>query len=106
MKGSRIAVLSAGLVAAAGIGAALVPVAHGQTRAKIVSPQRADVFAFAGGGRIGVSVSDIDAEDAKAKSGGVRVDEVESDSPAAKAGFRQGDIVVEFDGERVRSVRQ
>ena len=31
---------------------------------------------------------------------------MEADSPAQKAGFKTGDIVVEFDGERVRSTRQ
>ena len=34
------------------------------------------------------------------------IEEVAEDSPAAKAGLKKGDIVVEFDGERVRSVRQ
>jgi serine protease Do len=31
---------------------------------------------------------------------------VDEDSPAAKAGLRDGDLVVEFDGEKVRSARQ
>jgi serine protease Do len=54
---------------------------------------------------MGVSVCDLEATDAKA-TGGVRIDSVEEDSPAAKAGLQNGDVVVEFDGERVRSVRQ
>jgi membrane-associated protease RseP (regulator of RpoE activity) len=37
---------------------------------------------------------------------GVRIDEVEEESPAEKAGFQKGDVVTEFDGERVRSARQ
>ena len=37
---------------------------------------------------------------------GVRVDTVESESPASRAGLRSGDVVVEVDGERVRSARQ
>ena len=37
---------------------------------------------------------------------GVRIDGVDEDSPAAKAGLKEGDVVVEFDGERVRSARQ
>jgi serine protease Do len=60
------------------------------------------------GGRIGVTVRDLSDEDLKSGKGaaGVRIDEIETDSPAAKAGFKSGDVVVEFDGERVRSTRQ
>ena len=41
-----------------------------------------------------------------ATAGGVRIEEVEPDSAAAKAGLKAGDIVTDFDGERVRSARQ
>jgi len=54
------------------------------------------------GSQIGVMVSD--PEDATAS--GVRIDGVDRDSPAEKAGVKEGDVVVEFDGERVRSARQ
>ena len=37
---------------------------------------------------------------------GVLVDDVREASPAAKAGIKNGDEIVELDGERVRSVRQ
>ena len=37
---------------------------------------------------------------------GAYVTQVESGSPAQKAGIMTGDIIVEFDGERVRSARQ
>jgi serine protease Do len=53
------------------------------------------------GSQIGVMVSDPDAA-----GSGVRIDAVDDDSPAAKAGVKEGDVVVEFDGERVRSDRQ
>jgi serine protease Do len=58
--------------------------------------------------RIGVTIRDLSDEELKGGKGtmGVKIDEVETDSPAAKAGFKNGDIVVEFDGERVRSTRQ
>jgi serine protease Do len=103
----KTAAVSAGLVAAAGLGAAVAPVANGQSRTpRVVSP-RAEVFSFAGGSRIGVSISELDAEDTKGRvTAGVMVDEVDDDSPASKAGIKKGDVVVEFDGERVRSVRQ
>jgi serine protease Do len=70
--------------------------------------QAVRIFAGAGS-RIGVSIRDIADEDLKTGKGpaaGVIVDEVEEDSPAQKAGFKVGDVVVEFDGERVRSTRQ
>jgi serine protease Do len=56
-----------------------------------------------------VSIRDLTEEDlkgGKSASIGVMIDEVEADSPAQKAGFRTGDVIVEFDGERVRSTRQ
>ena len=61
------------------------------------------------GSSIGVTVRETTAEDAKAAklSGaeGVVVESVRTASPAEKAGFKNGDIVVEFDRERIRSVR-
>lgn len=54
------------------------------------------------GSQLGVMVSDVEGD----ASGGVRVDDVAPDSAADKAGVKSGDVVVEFDGERVRSARQ
>lgn len=98
----KTAALAAALIGAAAVGAAVAPIAYGQSVRVIDTPR---VQIFGGGSRIGVSVADLDPADAKA-AGGVRVDSVEDDSPAARAGVQTGDIVVEFDGERVRSVRQ
>jgi serine protease Do len=66
------------------------------------------VQVFGGGSHIGVSARDVDADEAKTAkiAGGVYIEDVREDSPASRAGFREGDIVVEFDGERVRSMRQ
>jgi serine protease Do len=59
------------------------------------------------GARIGVAIRDFNEDELKtAKSAGVVVEDVDVDSPAQKAGFKAGDIVVEFDGERVRSAQQ
>jgi serine protease Do len=61
------------------------------------------------GSRIGVMVDDLTPDDLKALTGatsGVRIENVDEDSPAAKAGLRAADIVVEFDGEPIRSARQ
>jgi serine protease Do len=69
-----------------------------------------DVFRFAGGARLGVTVREVNDDDVK-KGGlgtarGVVVEQVSEESAAQQAGFRTGDIVLEFDGERVRSVQQ
>ena len=105
----KTAALGAALAAAAGVGALLTPTAHGQTRVvRAQSPRALEIFA-AGGSRIGVSIRDLEDGDgtaAKGVSAGVIVEEVTTESPAEKAGLRKGDAIVEFDGERVRSVRQ
>jgi serine protease Do len=61
-----------------------------------------------GGAQIGVSVRDFSEDELKSGkvTTGVVIEDVEAESPAQKAGFKAGDIVVEFDGERVRSTRQ
>lgn len=108
MKRWRRAGLAAALLAGAGIGAAIAPGAYGQTTAVRAQKSRA-VDILTGGSRIGVSIRDLEEADAKTSKGattGVVVEEVSNDSPAEKAGIRKGDVIVEFDGERVRSVRQ
>jgi serine protease Do len=101
MKLWKTTALTVALLGAAGLGAAMAPAVSGQTRVRVTEPRAAQGFVF-GGGRLGVSVADVEGTDTR----GVRIEEVEQESPAGKAGFQKGDIVVEFDGERVRSVRQ
>ena len=55
------------------------------------------------GSQLGVMVSDVEVT---APAGGVTIDQVNDNSPAEKAGIKPGDVVVEYDGERVRSARQ
>ena len=61
------------------------------------------------GASIGVRVRDVTSDDAaRAKldsPAGVFVESVAAGTPAEKAGIKGGDVIVEFDGERVRSVR-
>jgi serine protease Do len=78
--------------------------AHGQGRGAAMR-----AFDIGRGGRIGISVQEIedaDAKDAKQLKSGVLVETVEAGGPAEKAGVKVGDAITEFDGERVRSVRQ
>lgn len=60
------------------------------------------------GSRIGVTARDLEAAELEQLkvAGGVFLETVTPDSPAAGAGLRARDVVVEFDGERVRSLRQ
>ena len=59
------------------------------------------------GSRLGVSIRDVNEDDVKAgRTTGVVIEDVNDDSPAAKGGFKAGDVVTSFDGERVRSARQ
>jgi serine protease Do len=85
------------------------PIWTGDVEIDTWSPKLEQLVRIAGGsgGQIGVSIRDLNDEELKGKTAtGVVVEDVEADSPAQKAGFRAGDIVVEFDGERVRSARQ
>jgi S1-C subfamily serine protease len=72
----------------------------------IAQESRVIVRSF-GSASIGIGIRDVTGEDAvKAKMGqpsGVYVESVVDGSPASKAGLQVGDIVVDFDGERVRS---
>jgi serine protease Do len=112
MKVWKKAAFAGALVAAAGAGAALAPVAHGQSKKTAIfgamEPQSLQIWT--GGSRLGVTARDVTDEDvSKHKLGtaqGVVIEDVRSDSAAEKAGFKAGDVVVEFDGERVRSLRQ
>ena len=67
--------------------------------------------ALAGGGpRLGIRIRDVSKDDvAKFKlpsQSGVAVEEVTKESAAEKAGVKAGDVVVQFDGENVRSAAQ
>lgn len=55
-------------------------------------------------GEIGVSVRDV--EDAAGVDEGAVVTDVRADGPAAAGGVESGDVIVAFDGERVRGARQ
>lgn len=71
-----------------------------------------DGFAVTGGpgSSIGLSVRDATADEARTaklpQASGAVVVRVVPGSPAEKAGIAAGDVVTEFDGERVRSARQ
>lgn len=74
-------------------------------------PPLAQAFAFSdSGGRLGLQLSEVTAEKVQELKlpgeYGAVVQEVEEGSPSAKAGLAKNDVILEFAGERVRSVAQ
>jgi serine protease Do len=115
-------IVAAGLLAASvGVVAAVVPTAAGQSAQGDVKPPtatekkeddeprrevRRHVEVLGGQDvRIGIGIRDLEDDQARTSTGAV-VTGVREDSPAEKAGIKEGDVIVEFDGEKVRSARQ
>ncbi len=77
-------------------------------RARTVS----NVYATAPGtsSYVGVFLAEIDGERAKAlklrEERGVEVTKVESESPAARAGLKVGDVVLDYNNQRVEGIEQ
>lgn len=93
---SRFAVFGLSLTGAVAIAVASVLAQAPQDDTRRPEPR---VWMLDGrGAQIGVTVEDVE--------NGVRIDDVDPDSPAGTAGLRAGDVVVDVDGERVRSSRQ
>jgi serine protease Do len=100
--------LGIGMLALAVAGLVVVGV-QGQGLRKLEQPPRVQVIDGMGGS-IGVNVRDVSTDEGqRAKLSppqGAYVTGVQDGSPAEKAGIMTGDIIAEFDGERVRSARQ
>jgi serine protease Do len=64
----------------------------------------------AGGSFLGVGVKEIDSDRAKEmklrEEAGVEITRVEEESPAAKAGLKVGDAILQFNGQRVEGFEQ
>lgn len=95
--------LVAGLVLASAVGAQERP------RYEPGPDQQAGAWFSGFGASIGASVRDASTTEIAAAAltqpGGALVTQVSADGPAAKAGLVAGDLVTEFDGERVRSAQ-
>jgi len=83
------------------------PAVYGQ-RDDVPDRRARELTMLAGrGSALGVIVRDVQSAEAGGdRTTGVLIDEVRPGSPADQAGLARGDIVIEFDGERVRSARQ
>ena len=95
------------LIGLAALAIVVAPSVHGQSG--LAGPEQRETLR-AGvlgdrGARIGASVRDLEGSEVR-EGGGVYVEDVPPDSPAAKAGLRRADILTKFDGEAVRSARQ
>ena len=99
-----------GVVLAAGVAAAVSSLVAQAPAPQVEKQARPRVMMLDGrGAQLGVMVDDLSADELKtlgSAASGVRIEEVDQDSPAAKAGLREGDIVIDVDGDRVRSARQ
>ncbi len=85
------------------VAAVSVPVVQAQTEQRTERVQMPRAVRSS----VGVRLSDVAADQVKAyklsKAEGAVVEAVNPNSPAATAGFHESDVIVEFDGEHVRS---
>ena len=98
-----------------GIGTALLAAASLLTSAAfaqvtVTRPHTGITRISSGSGYLGISAQDVDAERAKAlklpEVRGAEIKNVVEDSPAAKAGFKEGDVVLEYNGQKVEGIEQ
>jgi len=99
----RLAALALGIPAILLAGLALGPggVRAGETDQDGQKIEKRVVVRHAGGSRLGVGLEDTEGD-----VRGTKVRSVEEGSPAEKAGIKDGDVIVRFDGEAVRSASQ
>jgi serine protease Do len=100
------ALAAAWMVAGAGWARAEEPADKAKSKPKT----RVQAVRVGGGAHLGVVLDDVDKDDLArlklSEEKGALVKEVRSDSPAAKAGLAEGDVIVEFQGQPVWSAAQ
>ena len=68
------------------------------------------VFGLGSGSYLGVGVAEVGAERVKAlklkEERGVEITKVDDDSPALKAGLKSGDVVLDYNGQRIEGTEQ
>jgi serine protease Do len=108
----RIGIILAGAAFAAGILAAQQPPEPPEAPRAPRAPrtERRVYVAPRGSSYLGVGVADIDAERAKALKlpdvHGAEVKNVADEGPAEKAGLKEGDVILQYNGERVEGTDQ
>ena len=86
------------------------PPAPAQAAAQAAAQAMAALKLAGGGSFLGVNVSEVDENRAKElklrEERGVEITKVEEDTPAEKAGLKKGDVVTEYNGQRVEGTEQ
>jgi serine protease Do len=77
---------------------------------KIADDDNFQIFMGAGGGWLGVGVSEVSADKMKSlklpEERGALLGKIVPDSPAAKAGLKENDVVLEVNGQRIEGTEQ
>lgn len=77
---------------------------------KIANDDDFQIFMGGGGGWLGVGVSEVSAEKMKSlkltEERGALLGKIVPDSPAAKAGLKENDVVLELNGQRIEGTEQ
>src|SRR5262249_47859545 len=101
----RANILAASCIALAPLAA--LPLAAAQSQAPKAKPA---VVYTASRGYLGIGLVDVTDERARAlglkEAQGVEVTSVSDDTPAAKAGIKQADVILEYNGQRVEGIAQ
>ena len=77
---------------------------------KLADDDNLQIFMGSGGGWLGVGVSEVSADKMKAlklsEERGALLGKIVPDSPAAKAGLKENDVVLEINGQRIEGTEQ
>jgi len=77
---------------------------------KNADDQNLQIFMGSGGGWLGVGVSEVSADKVKSlklpEERGALLGKIVPDSPAAKAGLKENDVVLEINGQRIEGTEQ
>ena len=77
---------------------------------KLADGDNLQIFMGSGGGWLGVGVSEVSADKIKAlklpEERGALIGKIVPDSPAAKAGLKENDVVLEINGQRIEGTEQ
>jgi serine protease Do len=108
MRGWKVAAIIGLAVALVGLAGAGITLRAQQGSRVVVAPDIQVLLQE--GPQIGATIREVTQDDVTklklASQEGVIVEGVNKDSPAEKAGIKAGDVIVEFDGQKVRSLRQ